>query len=191
MTRALPIEFDRAEAADIGLNWRALDDLLAQGQISRISRGFYRRTDAESADTDLLEISLRSPRATIALTSALARHGLIDEIPSRIDIAIPRGAHRPKFVAPVDLHLFDAATFDIGREQMPIAGADRTIAIYSAERSIADAFRMRRTVGFELPTEALKTWLQRRGSRPGQLMALAMKLPGGSGPLREALGYLT
>jgi hypothetical protein len=50
---------------------------------------------------------------------------------------------------------------------------------------------MRRTVGFELPTEALKTWLQRRGSQPGQLMALAMKLPGGSGPLREALGYLT
>jgi hypothetical protein len=89
------------------------------------------------------------------------------------------------------LHLFDAATFDIGREQMPIAGSDRTVAIYSAERSIADAFRMRRAVGFELPTEALKTWLQRRGSRPGQLLALAMKLPGGSGPLREALGYLT
>jgi predicted transcriptional regulator of viral defense system len=191
MTLALPIEFDRAQAAEIGLSWRALDDLLAQGQITKITRGHYRRTDAASADTDLLEISLRSPRATIALTSALARHGLIDEIPSRIDIALPRGAHRPELAAPVDLHLFDWATFDIGREQMPIVGTDRTIAIYSAERSIADAFRMRRTVGFELPTEALKNWLRRGSSKPGQLMALAMKLPGGSGPLREALGYLT
>lgn len=187
----MPIEFDRAEATELGLTWRALDDLLANGQVARISRGLYRRTDAGSADVDLLEIGLRSPRATIALTSALARYGLIDEIPPRIDIALPRGAHRPRFSAPVSLHLFDSTTFDIGREQMLISGTDRTIAIYSPERSIADAFRMRRSVGFEIPTEALKSWLTQSGSKPGQLMRLAERLPGGSGPLRDALGYLT
>jgi predicted transcriptional regulator of viral defense system len=105
MSRTIPMEFDRAQAAELGLNWRAIDDLLQQGLIERISRGFYRRTDADSTDTDQLEIALRIPRATIALTSALAQHGLIDEIPSRIDIAIPRGAHRPTLKAPVDFEL--------------------------------------------------------------------------------------
>jgi hypothetical protein len=49
---------------------------------------------------------------------------------------------------------------------------------------------MRRSIGYELPTEALKTWLRRRDSKPGQLMALANALPGAAGPLRQALGYL-
>lgn len=148
------------------------------------------RSAAEPADTDLLEIALRSPQATIALTSALARHGLIDEIPARIDIALPRGSRKPALARPGRHHLFDRATFDVGRERIPIERTDHTIAIYSVDRSNADAFRLRRTMGFELSTEALKTWLRRRGSKPGQLMALATRLPGGSGPLREALGYL-
>ena len=60
-----------------------------RGDIIALGGGVYRWSDAPPADLDLIEISERVPMATICLESALARHHLIDSIPSAIDIAIP------------------------------------------------------------------------------------------------------
>ena len=78
---------------------------------------------------DLLEIACRAPAATLCLTSALARHGLTDEIPSTIDVALPRGRHRPVTLAPVTWHLFDPATFPLGREELRV-DEQTTIGVY-------------------------------------------------------------
>ena len=88
---SLPATFTSAEAAQFGVSRRRLLALQEEGTIERISRGIYRRTDAEIADFDLIEIAIRAPKATLCLTSALAQHDLTDTIPSAIDIALPRG----------------------------------------------------------------------------------------------------
>ncbi len=191
-TIALPQkEFRRREAAGFGLDARTLDELLRRGELEKIARGLYRPTGLPSADLDLLEIALKAPSATLCLSSALARHELIDEIPSRIDIALPRGQRTPATSAPIEWHQFDKATFGLGRSTTPIDGTNQTIGLFSPERSIVDAFRMRRTIGYETPNEALKAWLRRPGSQPAALLSIAKRIPRSMGPLRQALEILT
>jgi hypothetical protein len=64
------------------------------------------------------------------------------------------------------------------------------IGIYTPERSIIDAFRTRRIEGDELGHEALRRWLRRRGSQPGELLELARQFPRAAAPLRVALEVL-
>ncbi|MFF4876327.1 type IV toxin-antitoxin system AbiEi family antitoxin domain-containing protein [Micromonospora sp. NPDC000668] len=89
---ALPVTFSYSEALDAGLSEWQLYRLRDQGLIASIGRGLYRRHGAAMADIDLIELARRAPSGTLCLTTALARHGLTDEIPSRIDVALPRGA---------------------------------------------------------------------------------------------------
>jgi hypothetical protein len=160
-----------------------------EGRLERIARGIYLPADAPAADWDCIEAATRRPDATICLASALAHHDLTDAIPAALDVAIPRGSRRPVSAGAIAWHQFDQATFGIGREDIPIPGADQTIGIYSPERCIADAFRLRGEVGYDLPREALKEWL-RCGGKPAQLMGIASRLPRAKSPVLQALEAL-
>jgi hypothetical protein len=139
-----------------------------------------------TGDWDLLEATSRRPEAIICLTSALAHHDLTDAIPDSLDIAIPRGTRIPKTRSAIRWHVFAQATFTLVREELPIPGAAETIGIASPERCIADAFRLRGEVGYELGRDALREWL-RRGGKPSNLMSLAIRLPRATKPLLDAL----
>ncbi|MBD7917176.1 type IV toxin-antitoxin system AbiEi family antitoxin domain-containing protein [Cellulomonas sp. Sa3CUA2] len=191
-TAALPPHaFTLEEAAAAGVNARAVQRLAADGRLERLGRGLYQRPETAGYDTDLYAAATRAPDATLCLMSALAHHALVDAIPGRIDLALPRGTRRPAVVDTVRWHMFDAATFTLGRTTTPIAGTDATVGLYSAERSIVDAFRLRGEIGYETGIDALRTWLRRRGSSPAALRSIARTLPRAQGPLREALNYLT
>ncbi len=182
----LPDTFRHAEALE-RISDRQLRRLLADGQITALSRGLYRKSDW-LGDDDLIEIAAKSPNATMCLRSALARHELIDDIPSAIDIALPRGSWTPETTAPVRWRHFDRDTFDLGRESLDIGG-DRSIGIYSAERSIIDAFRLRHLEGADLANEALKRWL-RRGGQPSDLLGMARSFPRVLTGLRKTMEIL-
>lgn len=113
---------------------------------------------------------------------------MIDDIPAEIDIAIPRGAWTPETTTPVRWRHFDPDTFEVGRGQLDIEGG-RSISLYSAERSIIDAFRMRHIEGADLANEALKRWLRRRG-QPSELLHMARSFPRAQTALRETLKIL-
>jgi hypothetical protein len=183
---SLPETFRYSEALD-HISERRLRRLIDDGSVTALSRGLYRRSDW-FGDEDLIEIAAKAPRATLCLRSALARHELIDDIPAQIDIAIPRGAWTPKTTAPVRWRHFDPETFELGRRQLDIEGG-REIGLYSAERSIIDAFRMRHIEGADLANEALKRWL-RRGGQPSELLHMARSFPRTQTVLRETLEIL-
>ncbi|AUI50398.1 type IV toxin-antitoxin system AbiEi family antitoxin domain-containing protein [Arthrobacter crystallopoietes] len=183
--------FTVSGAAEHGVSHTSVYRMRDAGLIEKIGPGLYIAGTGMQADLDLLEASYKAPLATICLTSALARHELIDEIPSTIDLALPRGKTPPQLSAPVTWHIFDKATFDIGRSTVLIEGAEGSkIGIYSPERSIVDAFRLRGTAGYETGIEALRNWLKRTGSQPGLLMDIASSVPRATGPLRRALEVL-
>jgi predicted transcriptional regulator of viral defense system len=143
----LPDTFTFAEARAAGLTPGRLYRLRDQGRIEQVSRGLYHKTDAGwQADIDLVEIATRAPDATICLASALARHGLTDDIPAATDIALPRGTWKPAVGAAVTWHTFAAATFTLGREVLDL-GAATQIGLYSAPRTIIDAFGLRHREG--------------------------------------------
>lgn len=181
--------FTYGEARRVGLSDRRLYGLRDAGQVIALGGGVYRWADAPPADDDLVEIAERVPRATLCLETALARHGLIDAIPAAIDIAVPRGSTRPALRAPCRLHQFDTRTFDLERDLIDV-GARRPLGLYTAERSIIDAVRLRHREGSDLAWQALRRWLDQPGASPAQLIELAQRFPHAESALRQALAVL-
>jgi predicted transcriptional regulator of viral defense system len=183
----LPDTFTFRQAIAAGLTRHELYRMLDEGKLERIAHGLYHRSDSDwGGDIDLIEITMRAPDATLCLTSALARHGLTDEIPGSIDIALPRGRWHPATVAPVTWHSFDPETFDIGRESLSLDDT-HVIGIYSPERCIIDAFRLRHREGSDLAISATKAWLRQPGHHPAALLDLAQHFPKALPPLRTTL----
>jgi predicted transcriptional regulator of viral defense system len=195
----LPAAFSTSAALDAGLTRSLLDRLVRDGELERLGRGvFLRGVHADGVDTDLVEIAVRAPSATICLTSALARHGLTDEIPTAVDIALPREQWQPAVAVRVAWHRFAEDTFAIGRQELQLtelaperqAVEPVSIGLYSAERSIIDAFRTRGSTGFDLATEALRRWLRDPAHQPSQLVGLCEHWPRTRAGLRNALEIL-
>lgn len=186
MVASLPSTFRYSEALE-HISERQLRRLIDNGSIIALSRGLYRKRDW-LGDDDLIEIAAKAPHATLCLRSALSRLDLIDDIPAEIDIAVPRGSWTPETTAPARWRHFDPDTFEIGRDHLDIGGG-RRIGIYSAERSIIDAFRMRHLEGSDLANEALKRWL-RRGGQPSELLGMAKSFPRTLTALRETMEIL-
>ncbi len=77
----------------LGLSRHRLERLLAVGAYERIAPGLFLRAGVVDDTTAAwMAIATKRAEATICLLSALAVHDLTDEIPSRTDIAIPRGS---------------------------------------------------------------------------------------------------
>lgn len=185
----LPAAFTSRQADEAGLTRGLRSRLIAEGPLIRFSRGLYRQANADPVDLDLLEVGLRTPMATICLTSALARHELTDEIPSMIDLALPRRMRHPAGPVVARWHSFDPDTFTIGRGQLTIEDGI-SVGLYSAERSIIDAFNTRGTTGTEIAVEALRRWLRQKGAQPAELLTMAAGWPRAQAPLRRAIEIL-
>ncbi len=177
-------------ATDHGMSRSSFYRQARAGSYEKIGRGLYLPADADAADWDWLEAASRHARSTICLTSALAHHDLIDDIPADLDIAIPRGTRAPATTSAIKWHHFDTETFNLGRDKIRIPGSTLSIGIYGPERSIADAFRLRGNNGYELGRNALREWL-RRGGKPADLMEIAAKLPRATGPILHTLEAIT
>lgn len=182
----LPSVFSYSRARAAGLSSDRLQSYCVRGFVEQIGRGLYRWTDTPAADLNLLEVAHRAPRGTLCLATALAHHGLIDTIPARIDVAIPRGSRIPALRSPVQFHVFASQTFDLGREELNI-GAKASVGLYTAERSLVDVIRLRHREGSDIAWEALRRWLRRRGSKPAALIKMAAQFHGAERAVRRAL----
>lgn len=160
------------------------------GQWNRIARGIYLPADAPAADWDQLEAVTRRPEATLCLITALAHYDLTNEIPEALDIAIPRGTRKPQTEAAIRWHHFDRDTFDFEREEILIPGSEQTIGIYSPERTIADCFRLRSDIGYDIARDATREWLS-RGGKPAHLIRVASGLPRATSPVMHALEMMS
>lgn len=190
-TTSLPDLLSYQSLAETGLTRRQFDRLIDQGEYERIAPGQFLRTGAADDTTAAwMAIAAKRPQATLCLLSALSIHDLTDEIPTRSDIAIPRGT-KPltTWTAPIAWHHFDPATFDIGRIEHPLAGGP-SIGLYSAERTIIDLFRLRHDWGSDLAIGALKRWLRTRGNSPSRVLEMARAFPKARPALQNALEIL-
>jgi predicted transcriptional regulator of viral defense system len=160
----LSATFTTAQARQALLSPRDLASLVSVGDLDELSRGVYRRADApETAYADLLAVCARAPRAVVCGESALALHELIDDIPSAVHIAVPRGSRRPTIsYPPTVVAQYAAKTFGLGVERFEGAPGE-TIPMYSPARSVVDAMRHRNRIGETLALSALGRYLRRNG----------------------------
>lgn len=190
MFDALPNSFTHQLARRHGLSERRLRGLIGDGTFERVGHGLYRKADAPPVDLDRVELALRAPNATLCLATALAHHDLTDAIPAALDVALPRPQRQPRVSAPVRWHRFAEATYSIGRTTL-VVDDGLLLGVYDAERSLVDAFRLRHAEGEELAIVALRRWLDRPGSTPARLLAMARHFPKAEPALLQALRILT
>ncbi|MCA9490395.1 MAG: type IV toxin-antitoxin system AbiEi family antitoxin domain-containing protein [Myxococcales bacterium] len=144
-----------------------LSRLVAQGALIRTSRGVYVRADANITEHhSLVEVAVRVPGAAINLLSALAFHGLTDELPVAVWIAVKRGNQAPRLDSPRIEVTWTAERFlRLGVTRHMIEGVD--VAITNPARTVADCFKYRSRVGVDVAVAALRDYLKRhRTGRP-------------------------
>ena len=179
---------DDARAA--GLRKDQVYELLARSELERFGRGVFVRAEViDPLYATLAAATAARPTATLCLTSALVHHELSDAIPFATDIALPRGTRSPAGFTHATWHRFDTVTFDFGREFMDAGGGMR-VALYSAERTIVDCFRLMHQEGSDVAHLALRRWLSRRGNSPSVLLQAAAVFPKALPRLRAALEVL-
>jgi hypothetical protein len=78
----------------------------------------------------------------------------------------------------------------VGRTEHRLADTELSIGLYSPERTIIDAFRLRHVLGAEVANEALKRWLRRRGNASAALLKVARSFPKAHTALRISMEIL-
>lgn len=162
-----------SDALNAGVTKQTLYAMRDAGVLIQISRGVYRLASLPPlGNPDLVTVAIRVPSSVVCLISALAFHELTTQIPHAVDIAIARGAEKPRIqYPPINLYWFSEAAFKSGIVTPIIDG--KVIRIYSAEKCIADAFKYRNKIGLDIALEALKNWRSKRKANIEKLLEQA------------------
>ncbi len=162
-----------AEALKAGIHPRTLYALRDQGELEQFSRGVYRLTELPpTAEPDLLTIAVRAPHSVICLVSALSFHDITTQIPHEVSMAVIKGSKSPRIdYPPTAVYHFSEASFTTGTEEHEIDGT--TIRVYNQEKTIADCFKFRNTLGMDIVLEALKLYKQRGTFKVDKLLKYA------------------
>ena len=177
------------ELRGIGVSATAISRAVKNGDIIRIARGLYQSPDAQmDIHASLAEVSKRAPKAVICLISALAYHGLTDQLARKVWIAIGAKDWQPKITAPpTRIVRFREPYFSEGIEIHDIGGVP--VKIYSITKSLADAFRNPKLVDRSVAIECLRSALALHKATPGELAEAAQTFGAGKKirPYLEAL----
>lgn len=159
----------QAEFNAAGVTAATVSRMERAGDIVRITRGLYQLPDAPlDAQQSLAEVARRVPRGVICLASALAFHGLTDQMPPKVWIAIGRKDWRPRQgYPPIHVVRFSDELLARGVESQHIAGTQ--VPVFGVAKTVADLFRYRRTVGEVLAVEGLRNALRRRKATPAEI----------------------
>lgn len=179
------------EAVSAGIHPRTLYYLRDQGIIEQISRGIFELPEANKSDYPDLKIAAKLiPEGRLCLISALDFHGITDEIPGAVYLALPKGAWEPKIsYPPIKTFRFSDLTYRSGLcETKP---DDLDLEIYNPAKTIADCFKFRNQIGLEVCLEALKRALSERKASVGEILHYAKicKVTKVVKPYLEAYGH--
>lgn len=173
-----------------GIAGTTIRRVLADGDLIRISRGLYQKPDAEiDGDLTLAEIAKRIPKGVIAMTSALAWHGLTDQMPRKTWVAIGTSDWSPaQGYPPFRIVRFARKYLGQGVEHHTISGVD--VPIYSVSKTLADLFRNGRLVDRSVAVEGLREAIEQHKASPSEI-AEAARVGGAWRIMRPYLEALT
>ncbi|MEJ7734126.1 MAG: type IV toxin-antitoxin system AbiEi family antitoxin domain-containing protein [Polyangiaceae bacterium] len=162
-----------SEALRLGINRRTLYAMRDAGVIELVTRGRYRLASLDPlAHPDLVTVATRVPQAVLCLISALSFHELTTQVPHIIDVALERGARKPRLdYPPTRFYWFSGPAFSEGIETHQLDGAP--VRIYDPEKTLADCFRYRNQIGMDVVLEAMKLWRERRRRKLDALLKYA------------------
>lgn len=140
-----------------------------EGDVVRLGRGLYQLSGVPlDAQHSLAEAAKRVPNGVICLTSALAFHGLTDQMPRKIWVAIGKKDWAPKADwPPIRIVRFTEALLSDSVEAHRIDGV--AVKVFGVAKTVADCFRHRKAVGLSVAIEGLREALRQRRATPALL----------------------
>lgn len=149
-----------SKAIRLGVPKHVFYEMVKTGELVREAQGIYRLSDTESLGyPDLVQISLRVPKAVFCLISALYFHELTTQIPHQIYFALPRDVKTPKIQnPPIRVFHFSQKSYKEGIVEHELDGVK--VNIYNREKTIADCFKFREKIGMDVALEAVKDYLK-------------------------------
>jgi predicted transcriptional regulator of viral defense system len=158
-----------AEIRAVGITAATISRMERDGEVVRLARGLYQLSDAPlDAGHSLAEAAKRVPKGVICLVSALAFHGLTDQLPRKVWLAIGQKDWTPK---PADSSLriirFTDSLLKEGVETHVIENVP--VRVFGAAKTIADCFRHRGKIGLSVAIEGLQEALRQRKATPGEI----------------------
>lgn len=164
-----------AEIRRAGITAATVSRLEREGSVIRLGRGLYQLADAvPRGNHSLAEAAKRVPKGVICLVSALAFHGITDQMPRRVWIAIGPKDWKPQIdYPPLRIVRFATKFLQEGVELHEIEGV--SVPIFGVAKTIADVFRHRRSVGTDVAVPAVKEALRQRKATPSEISDWAMR----------------
>lgn len=158
-----------AEFNAAGITATTISRVARFGEVVRLARGLYQLPDGElDTQQSLAEAARLVPKGVICLASARALHGLIDQMPPKVWIAIGHKDWRHRITyPPIRIARFSDELLRCGVERKKIAG--KSVPVFGVAKTVADRFRYRRTVGDALAIEGLRQALRQRRATPGEI----------------------
>ena len=149
-----------SRAVELGVPRHVLYEMVKSGELVREGPGIYRLNETQPlGNPDLVQISLRVPRAVICLISALYFHELTTQIPNAVYFALPRDVKTPKVhYPPIRVFHFSEEPYNAGIVEYKVDGVK--VKIYDREKTVADCFKFRQKVGMDVALEALRDYIR-------------------------------
>ena len=178
------------ELREAGVTAATMSRMERAGEVIRLSRGVYQLPDAElDPYHSLAEAAKRVPKGVVCLVSALAFHGLTDQLPPKVWIAIgPKEWAPQRNGAGIRIVRFTDSLRRKGFETHAIEGVP--VKVFGVAKTVADCFRHRGTVGLSVAIEGLQEALRQRKATPAEIARQAEK-GGVSTVIRPYLEALT
>lgn len=158
-----------AELRNAGVTAATVSRMAKDGEVIRLARGLYQLPDAPlDASHSLAEAAKRLPRGIVCLVSALAFHGLTDQLPKKVWMAIGKKdwAPRPDGM-PIRVVRFTESLLAEGVETHVIEGVP--VKVFGVAKTVADCFRHRSKVGLSVAIEGLQESLRQRKAAPAEI----------------------
>ncbi|MCG7509066.1 type IV toxin-antitoxin system AbiEi family antitoxin domain-containing protein [Mesorhizobium retamae] len=178
------------ELRDAGVTAATVSRMERDGEVLRLARGLYQLSSAPlDANHSLAEAAKRVPKGVVCLVSALAFHGLTDQLPKQVWLAIGRKDWAPKpDNPPIRIVRFTESLLAESLEIHVVEGV--SVKIFGVVKTIADCFRYRNKIGLSVAIEGLQEALRQRKATASEIVRQAER-GGVSTVIRPYLEALT
>ena len=158
-----------AELRSVGVTAATVSRMERDGEVIRLARGLYQLPDAPlEAGHSLAEAAKRLPKGIVCLVSALAFHGLTDQLPKKVWLAIGKKDWAPRSDGmPIRVVRFTESLLAESVETHMIESVP--VKVFGVAKTVADCFRHRNKIGLSVAIEGLQEALRQRKATPAEI----------------------
>lgn len=163
------------EFLENGVTAATVSRMVRDDEVIHLDRGIYQLADADlETHHSFAEVAKRAPNGIVCLVSALEYHGMTDQLLPYTWIAIrykdwkPRKGNPPiRVIRFADNYLDDDIIVE-NIEGVPVR-------IFGVAKTVADCFRHRNKIGYDVAIESLQQALRQRKATPAAIAEHAAK----------------